>query len=149
MSLEVVRTVLADALKPHYGSSGWRVYPHLRAVTQTPCVIIQPSVDVEIPSAEYETGSGFGVTKWYLDIIILSPFANMDLSTKLIDKAVSGKRDIGSIPWVLDFRNTPSLKETFRTLRVPKMRDYAGKYVNNDINAMGACIKIVAEEHCA
>jgi len=144
MTLSLVRTSIRDAIQEKL--PGWRVFPHLSAVTQVPAVIVQPSTDVEIPSAEYHAQFG-GVTKWYLDLTILVPFKNMDVATELLDQVVSADGP-KSIPYIMNLKNTPALKDVFRTLKCTKMRDYGGKYSAMDIDHIGACIKLEVEEQC-
>ena len=144
MTLQDVREALRDVIQTQLPE--WRVYPNIQAVTQAPCVIIQPSVDVEIPSAKYTAGFG-NTTLWYLDLIVLVPYKNMTASTIALDNAVSRDHASG-IPGLINLRNSPVLKDTFKTLKVVKMRDYGGRWSATDIDHIGACIKLEAEEQC-
>lgn len=143
MSLKSIREALRDVIQAEY-PEGWRVYPHLAAVTQSPAIIIQPSTDVEIPSAAYKHGFG-NTTLWYLDLSILLPYKKLDASTELLDKMVS----TDGLPYLMNVRNRPVLKDVFKTLKVTKMRDYGGDYVTNgEVHHIGAVIKLEAEEQC-
>lgn len=145
MSLIDVREALRDAIKARLPN--WSVEERVQAVTTVPAIVIAPSSDVEIPSAEYNVSMG-GNVKWYLDVMIFVPFTEMNSNTVKLDKAVSADTP-ESIPFILNPRNTPTLHDRFEYVLVKKMRDYGGQ--NNGINGIehiGAVLKVEAEEIC-
>lgn len=148
MTLNHVREALRDALKAQLPN--WSVYPHVQAVTSIPvnlgAVVITPSTDVEIPSAEYQVNLARSV-KWYIDVIVLTPYQSLPSAIRLLDAAVSPD-DPNSIPSILTFKRSPSLKETFNYIRVTKMREYGGTYGVGNVEHIGACIKVEVEEIC-
>lgn len=145
MTLIDVREALRDAIKAQLPT--WSAYARPQAVTSVPCVVIAPSTDVEIPSAEYAVSFGKAV-KWYLDIMILVPSGEMTSSQNMLDLAVSADTR-ESIPWCVNMKNSPLLAERFSYIKVLKMGNYGGSnYGVAGIEHMGAVIKLEAEEIC-
>lgn len=145
MSLRDVRDALAGAVKTTHPE--WNVYPDIRGVKQVPAVVIRPTTDLEVPSAEYYIDFG-GSTKWFIDVEILLPFTDMDSSQRSLDREVSPD-EVNSVARTLDSRHNPGLIASgLNYVKMRKMTNYGGEYESAQIKHIGAVLKLEVEETC-
>lgn len=117
-------------------------YPTIPAVVHAPAVVVAPAAK---PTARFDVTMGLGTARWYFDVMVLTPFNEMDSGQELLDSYIDPNSS-SSITAALMENHT--LGGTVDDSRVIEISNYGGKFENANVQHIGAIINFEVFPAC-